>query len=91
MDVSDHLRAIFFKYSGYNEAKAESMFIQFRKEQLAHLNIRSGPRRIVKVIPKVKKDTGAFPDSKVKNIPQWRLKKEKKFVLIEVVEPDGRG
>ncbi len=76
----DELRAHLGKHHGYNESVVDSQLSMFRLDHLHKLNVRSGPERIVKVVPN---DRGIdYPDSEFRDIPQWKLKNPKQFVFI---------
>jgi hypothetical protein len=77
---ADELRAHLGKRHAYNESVVDHELAVFWVDQLLKLRVRSGPDRIIKVVPD---DEGsAYPDSELRNIPQWKLKNRKQFVFI---------
>ena len=78
----DEFRAHLGKVHGYDEAATDRKIQQFMEQQRIALNTRSGPGRIVKVIPK--HGPAGFPDSLLRNVPQWELTVYKSFLLITV-------
>jgi hypothetical protein len=77
---ADELRAHLGKRHGYDEGQVDRELAAFQVQQVQKLNVRSGPDRIVKVVPT---QAGSdYPDSGFRNIPQWVLKNRKKFVFI---------
>ena len=77
---TDELRAHLGKKYGYDEKVVDRRIQDFRAAQLKRLNVRSGPNRVVKIIPN---DPGtSFPDSPFEGIPQWNLTREKQFTFI---------
>lgn len=77
---ADELRAHLGKLHGYDENVVDTQLSLFRLDQLHKLNIRSGPERIVKVVPDGR--VSDYPDSEFRDIPQWKLKNPKQFVFI---------
>lgn len=70
----------------YDESKSDAEHLRFKRGHLNQLNVRSGPDRIVKVVPRApKKGWAAFPDSPLNQIPQWELTVPKRFRLIAKV------
>jgi hypothetical protein len=76
----DELRAHLGKTNEYNEVVVDKKLEQFHASQVNRLNVRSGPERIIKIVPYI--ISKVFPDSPFGNIPQWRLTKEKTFFFI---------
>ncbi len=76
----DELRAHLGKNLGYDEGLVDRELASFQVAQVNKLNIRSGPGRIVKILPTAQ--SRSFPDSPVRNIPQWRLTNKKLFVFV---------
>src|SRR5688500_16331027 len=58
---ADELRAHLGKQLGYDEAVVDRELAAFQVAQLNKLNVRSGPNRIVKILPNAK--SNSFPDS----------------------------
>lgn len=77
---ADELRANLGKRHGYIEAVVDDNLAAFRASQGKKLTVRSGPERIVKIVPNVEGTT--FPDSPLGNIPQWRLIVDKVFTFV---------
>ena len=77
---SDELRAHLGKKMGYDETGVDRELAAFQVAQVNKLNVRSGPKRIVKILPNAK--PSSFPDSGFRNIPQWRLIHKKLFVFV---------
>jgi hypothetical protein len=77
---ADELRAHLGKQRGYEEVVVDRELAAFQLAQLKRLNVRSGPDRIVKVVPNGK--ANSYPNSEFRNIPQWRLKSDKQFIFI---------
>ena len=73
----DELRAALGKQNNYDESATDLAIERILRTELIKLNIRSGPNRIVKVVPR-QSPTG-YPDSEFRNIPQWELKVLKEF------------
>lgn len=61
---------------------------EFMCIQQAMLNIRTGPRRIAKVIPKKRLGPNDYPDAPGNGVPQWEIVTEKQFVCAAMVNPD---
>jgi hypothetical protein len=80
----DELRAHLGSKLRYNEQAVDSRLALFKMEQRDRLNVRTGPKRIVKVIPKDR--ATEFPDSTDRSTPQWRLKVEKEFALLRTID-----
>jgi hypothetical protein len=81
---SDQLRFQLWKRSGWDEKVSEVELRRFMEDQQRRLNVRVGSERIVKIVPRRR---GTFPDSDVRNIPQWKLAVSKIFRCIAVVAP----
>lgn len=81
----DELRANLGKRLGYDEQAADATLREFMTRQVQRLNVRSGPERIVKVVPAG--PIGAFPDSPLPGVPQWRLLFKKRFRVYAEVGP----
>ena len=73
----DENRFQLWKAANWDEALADTQLQEFMKAQCRALKVCTGPRRIVKLVPK--SDRGTFPDSRVPNIPQWKLTTLKYF------------
>ena len=82
----DELRAHLGAKLGYSEQAVDAQLALFKMGQRDGLNVRTGPKRIVKVFPKG--DVADFPDADSRTTPQWRLKTEKQFAMLRAV---GRG
>lgn len=78
----DELRWKFMQKHDYYAPKADKDFDIFLAGEMAKLNVRSGPERIVKVRRNPAPGNPEFPDSKFRDIPQWKLTVEKTFQLI---------
>ena len=76
----DELRAHLGKQHAYNEKTTDRAIAGIMQLQLARLNVRSGPERIVKVLAATR--ILDFPDSPYRNISQWKLKVPKSFVRL---------
>jgi hypothetical protein len=76
----DELRAALGKLNNYDERATDMAIERILRAELVKLNVRSGPGRIVKVVPKQR--PGGYPDSDFHDIPQWELKVEKPFVPV---------
>jgi hypothetical protein len=77
---TDELRAHLGKRHGYDEGHVDRELSDFQVKQMQKLNVRSGPDRIVKVVPE---QAGSdYPDSAFRDVPQWVLKNRKKFVFV---------
>jgi hypothetical protein len=87
IQIADQFRWTLYKQSGFHGEKSDRQFDASMEQERARLNVRSGPDRIVKVIPVFSGDK--YPDSRHKNIPQWRLLKPKRFTLLAKVA-EGR-
>jgi hypothetical protein len=84
----DELRAHFGKLNNYDEAATDAKLLELMQLQVKRLNVRSGPKRIVKVLPKG--PVSSFPDSPFRNVPQWQLKVPKAFTFLADVPPTTR-
>jgi hypothetical protein len=84
----DELRAHLGKLNSYNEAVTDGKIVDIMQGQVQRLNVRSGPERIVKVVPKGR--VSSFPDSPHRNVPQWELRFPKSFTQVADVGPDDR-
>jgi hypothetical protein len=76
----DELRAHLGKNLRYDERVVDRELAAFQAAQVGKLNVRSGPNRIVKILPNGK--SSDFPDSGFRNIPQWELTNKKRFVFV---------
>ncbi len=76
----DELRAALGKQHGYDEKATDRAISDIMAKQLAKLNVRVGPDRIVKVV--LNSPPTAYPDAEFRNVPQWRLKTPKPFTLL---------
>lgn len=83
----DELRAQLGKLNQYNEAQTDEKIRAIMMRQLAQLNVRVGPERIIKVV--AKQVMNLFPPSDFRRIPQWRLRNRKSFVRLEDVPAGG--
>lgn len=77
---TDELRADLGKKHGYDDAVVDKKLADFQATETKKLNVRSGPDRIVKIVPNAKGT--AYPDSPCGNIPQWKLVVDKAFTLV---------
>jgi hypothetical protein len=82
------LRAYYGKLNNYDEAATDAKLAEVMKPHVEQLNVRSGPRRIVKVRPKGK--VASYPDSPFRDVPQWELRVAKEFALLADVPPNHR-
>ncbi len=76
----DQRRWHFYRQSNWDAAAADREDDRFMAEQLRRLNVRHGPERIVKLVPKVR--VSSFPDSPYRGVRQWKLTVEKPFRRI---------
>ena len=67
----DELRAHLGRRLNYDDAVVDRELAAFQVAQFKKLNVRSGPGRIVKLLPNTR--ASAFPDSSFTNVPQQRL------------------
>jgi len=81
----DELRAHLGKLNNYDEQRTDAKLGELLQVQIERLNVRHGPERIVKVLPKSKPTE--YPDSPHRSIPQWRLRVAKPFVRLADVQP----
>ncbi len=79
----DELRAELGKQLNYDEKKVDAALGRVMMAAQKRLNMRVGPRRIVKLI--ARQPLPDFPDSPHNSIPQWELIKPKAFVLTATV------
>lgn len=80
----DELRASLLRRFNYVEAHVDTELQRMRWKWTLDMNVCHGDSRIVKVLfPPTNLD---FPDSPMRNIPQWEIKKtvQKKFELMYV-------
>lgn len=77
----DELRAAMLKKYNGNERLADIEITRIIELAASRLNIRIGPQKIVKVVPKI--TYGNYPDADFCDVPQWELTVEKQFQLIE--------
>ena len=77
---SDELRAQLGRESSWSESATDLKIEAFMELQVKRLNVRSGPDRIVKVLPNKAGDR--YPDSRLRNVPQWKLKCLKSFAPV---------
>jgi len=80
---ADELRAHLGKRLNYDDAVVDREVAAFQVAQVRKLNVRSGPGRIVKILPNAR--PGSYPDSTFSDIPQWRLIHKKLFVFSGAV------
>jgi hypothetical protein len=92
----DILRGEWGRRFGYDEARVDAELRRFLDAHLAKLNVRSGPARIVKVLPTTRHDPNLFwldqyPAAEVRGTPQWTLLETapKMFIKIADVPPTG--
>ena len=78
----DEQRWKFMQKHDYHAPKADKDFDIFMAGEMARLNVRSGPERIVKIKRNPAPGNPEFPDSKFRDIPQWKLTVGKTFQLI---------
>jgi hypothetical protein len=76
----DELRAEFGKQHSYDEAAVDRSLAAFHAAQLEKLQVRSGPDRIVRIVPNLR--PSSYPDSDWRDVPQWELKNEKRFIFV---------
>lgn len=77
---TDELRADLGKKHGYDDAVVDRALAAFKAAHAEKLNVRSGPQRIVKIVPNLR---GAeYPDSSYRDIPQWELTVQKAFRFV---------
>lgn len=92
--VQDLKRADLYRDSGYDEGAAQAGLDSFLARQLDWLNDRSGPNRIVKVMPTIGHDASLFwldqyPDvAPGHGVRQWTLTQPKEF-LVSCFVPAG--
>lgn len=79
----DELRAAYGKRHGYDERATDRALAEMMARELAKLNVRTGPDRIVKLAPNAAPT--AFPESELRDVPQWRLMVLKPFRLLTSV------
>ncbi len=77
----DELRAALGRKLNYDEKAVDSEIAKIMERRLAELNVRSGPKKIVKVVP-LEKEPDGYPDAESGNIPQWELIVDKQFTFI---------
>ena len=78
----DELRAALGRKLNYDEIAVDLEIDKLRQEDLLALNMRTGPRKIVKVRPLKTLGRDDYPDSILGNIPQWELTVYKQFSLV---------
>jgi hypothetical protein len=78
----DEVRWKFMVKHDHFAPKADKEFDMFMGAEMAKLNVRSGPERIVKVRRNPALGNPEFPDSKFRDIPQWKLTIKKNFRLV---------
>ena len=83
----DELRAHLGRLNNYDESKTDANLGELLQRHVERLNVRDGPDKIVKVIPKSKPIE--YPDSDSRSTPQWRLRVRKPFVRIADVPAGG--
>ncbi|HEU0045209.1 hypothetical protein [Sphingomonas sp.] len=93
---TDILRADLGKRFGYQEAVVDAELDRFLASHASKLNVRSGPARIVKILPVTRHDPNMFwldqyPNAQVRGTPQWTLHRDrpKLFQKIATVPPGG--
>ena len=77
----DELRAALGRKLNYDESAVDREMAQIMERSLIDLNVRTGARKIVKVVPEEKEPDG-YPDAESGNVPQWELVVRKHFTLI---------
>ena len=77
----DELRAALGRKLNYDEKAVDSEIAKIMERRLEELNVRTGDRKIVKVVP-LQKEPDGYPDSESGNIPQWELIVPKHFTFI---------
>jgi hypothetical protein len=78
----DELRAALGRKLNYDEKAVDLEIDKLRQRDVLELNMRTGPRKIVKVRPLKKLGPDDYPDSIAGNIPQWELTVPKQFSLV---------
>lgn len=76
----DELRDALGKQHNDNEQATDQAIERILHVELEKLNVRTGPRMIVKVVPRQR--LGDYPNSPYRNIPQWELKVLRPFRLL---------
>ena len=79
----DELRAQLGKLNQYDEAKTDQAIRLVMLRQVERLNVRVGPKRIVKVFPK--QEVLKYPPANFYSIPQLCLLHRKSFVRLAEV------
>jgi hypothetical protein len=77
----DELRASLGRKLNYDERAVDSEIAKIMERSLEELNVRTGDRRIVKVVP-LQKEPDGYPDAESGNIPQWELIVPMHFTFI---------
>jgi hypothetical protein len=92
----DILRAEIGKRLNYNEEAVDAELRAFMGRQVAKLNVRLGPDRIVKILPAIGHNRASpwwvqYPNAPVGGIPQWTILDghDKLFAKIASVAPGG--
>jgi hypothetical protein len=83
----DELRAHYGKRNNWSETATDAQLRRFLALQQSRLNVRVGASRIVKVVTTA--PVLSFPDSPLRDIPQWRLTVRKPFRLVANISPGG--
>ena len=78
----DELREALDRRFNHDQKKVEGVLNDMAKKDLAALNVRSGPKMIVKVVSLLQGKKTSYPDVLSGNIPQWRLTAKKEFMLM---------
>ena len=71
----------------YDERATDNALDQFLAEHVRRLNVRSGPGRIVKLVPS---RPASYPDSSTRETLHWKLTVTKQFHLAADVGPGER-
>ena len=83
----DQMRYAMWRDSGSPE-DSEEVFDLYRAHEVATLNRRSGPQRIVKCVPVA--PGSEFPNARWNGVPQWELMVLKQFHCAAVLGPGQR-
>ena len=84
---ADELRWGVHKRNHFVEPATENELRTIMTRHVMRLNVRDGSERIVKV--QAKEKVLAYPNSRLRGVPQWKLCSPKRFVLVADVGPGG--
>ena len=92
----DVLRAELGRRHNYNEQRVDAELKAKSSIEAAKLNVRTGPRRIIKIKPITPHNfdptihwLNQYPNARSGHIPQWTLIREKAFRLLASIPPGG--